>query len=1111
MSRLLDFVLKNRVLVFVLFAALAGGGIFALYNVPIDALPDLGENQVIVFTDWPGRTPKDVENQITFPLSTTLQGISGVKDIRAQSGFGFSMIYVIFRDNVDFYFARTRVLEKLNSVGNILPPGVVPTLGPDGSGLGQIFWYTVEGEGQDLQELRSIQDWYVRYGLASVEGVSEVASVGGFVKQYQINVDASKVFSYNLKNSDIVMAVQNSNKDIGAKVLELNGMEYLIRGAGFIKSTADIEQIVIGEKDGIPLRIKDIAQVTLGPDFRRGVLNKDGKEAVGGVVIMRYRDNPGTIIERIKKKIVEISPGLPEGVSIVPFYDRTHLIEETTGTLKESILVELLITMAVILAFALPFSHSIIISLSLPMSVLMTFLFMYLFKVDVHIMSLTGIIIAIGTIVDMAIVISENIYRNMNQAGDPHKLSLDQTRKVIHKGALEVAKAVAGAVATTVVPFLAILVLDGQSAKLFHPVVYTKTFLLIGSLVTAIFLLPPLYLEFHLWERKIANFKWKSTQGRIFKAVGIVGMVSGLVYLSILIFSLQQNQSTTPAQMIGQWVLDNKLMLGFSLIFLLLVWILAKYAQKIIRVVIPWALKNKWILVVPLALFAFAVYIMGFRIQNEFRPPLDEGAFLFMPVLLPSASLTQVNEVLEQQNKILKTFPEVEHAVGKLGRIESATDPADITMIETIVALKPKSQWRPGVTMESLKKEMDEVLGIPGVGNIWTQPIQNRVDMLSTGIRTAVGIKVFGKDLAEIEKLSLKIDQAIQNVDGLQSSYVERVMGKPYIEFILNRESIAWFGMSVFAVQEILETALGGENLTTVYEERERYPVRMRYQRDQRDSLEGLSNLLVVAPNGARIPISRLAEIRLSLGPSMINSENGQLRGVIYINLNQDIGPLEFVNAAQVAINEKLTMPKGYYFEFAGDFQNQIRANELLKWILPLCLFAIFVILYLSFGSLSQTVVVFLAIPVSLSGGILMLYFLGFKMSIAVVVGFIALFGVAVDDGIILTSYINQMKKGRVFNSIQEIRDMVTNASAQRIRPLLMTSTTSILALVPVLWATGRGSEIIRPMSIPSIGGMIMVLITIVIVPILNSWLLERSFKKALFRGLELVGERGCK
>ena len=1121
MKGLIRYCMDHRLLVFLAFAGIAVAGFISFSRVPIDAIPDLGENQVIVYADWPGRTPKDVEDQVTFPLSTALQGISGVKQIRGQSGFGFSMIYVIFKDNVDFYFARTRILEKLSSAAASLPTGVVPTLGPDGTGLGQVFWYTVEGEGYNPQELRSIQDWYVRYALASVEGVAEVASVGGYVKQYQIDVDPAKIYAYGLKTSDVVMAVESGNRDVGAKVVEVNGMEFLIRGAGFIKSIEDIESIVIGSSKGTPIRVKDIAVVGTGPDFRRGALNKNGEEATGGVVVMRYKENPAAVIKRVKAKIAEIEGGLPKGVKIGPFYDRTGLVEETLGTLKEAILVEIFITVAVILVFALPFSMSIMISLTLPFSILITFSLMRLFNVDMHSMSLSGIIIAIGAIVDMGIVISENIHRHITTArkeAPPGTVpTLAEDTDSIHRGAVEVAGAVFGAIGTTLIPFLAIFALQGQSAKLFHPVAYTKTFVLLGSFITAIFLLPPLYLEFHTWRRRfegvetgLVGFTRRLFSGkrRTLKIIGAIGMAAGLVVLLERLSRYFGLTSSSPWRGFGEWIAGNVLMLSFSAAFLAVCFFFSRYAQRFVRTVIPWGLRNKWILVVPVLLFLGGVYILTEKIQNEFRPPLDEGSMLFMPVLLPSASLTQVEDVLKRQNSIIASFPEVDQAVGKLGRIESATDPADITMIETIITLKPKKEWRPGMTAVKLRAEMDAALRLPGVGNIWTQPIQNRIDMLSSGIRTAVGIKVFGTNLEEIEKQALAIEAAVQGVDGLATSYTERIVGKPYVEYTINREAIGRFGLSIEDVQKTIEIAIGGENITTTVEGRERYPVRVRYMREYRDSLESLAAILIVTPSGERIPITRVADMRITMGPSMINSENGLLRGIIYLTLDEATGPIEFVRRAEKAIAEKVKLPSGYYYRFAGDFENQIAASASLRIIFPLVLLFIFLIIYFGFNSVPQTLVVFMAIPISLTGGVFLLYFLGYKMSIAVAVGFIALFGVAVDDGIILTTYINQMKEGKTFKTKEEIWDLITDASAKRIRPLLMTTTTTIMALVPVLWATGRGSEIIRPMSIPSLGGMTFVLITIFIVPLLNSLLLERKLAKDSARANKVAPSR---
>jgi len=1111
MKQLIRYCMEHRLLVFIVFAALAVAGIRSFSAVPIDAIPDLGENQVIVYADWPGRTPKDIEDQVTFPLSTALQGINGVKQIRGQSGFGFSMIYVIFRDDVDFYFARTRILERLNSAAASLPSGVIPTLGPDGTGLGQVFWYTVEGEGHNLQELRSIQDWYVRYALASVEGVAEVASVGGYVKQYQIDVDPSRIYAYGLKVSDVVMAVENGNRDVGAKVVELNGMEFLIRGAGFIKSVGDIESIVVGSFDGTPIRVKDIATVGIGPDFRRGALNKNGAEATGGVVIMRYKENPKDVIDRVKAKILEIEGGLPAGVRIVPFYDRTGLIEETLGTLKEAIVVEILITVAVILVFALPFTMSLMISLTLPFSVLIAFILMRLFKVDIHSMSLAGIIIAIGTIVDMGIVITENIHRHVTTGQKdrhPDTLpSLKEDAEFIHRGAAEVAGAVFGAILTTLVPFLAIFALQGQSARLFHPVAYTKTFVLVGSFVTSLLLLPPLYYEFHALRFRYetagdgpiaAIRRFFSGKGRILKVAGALGILAGVAFIAMRLAWLYGLLGASPWKVAKVWIADNAMMLAFSGFFLLLCYILARNAERMIRAVIPWGLRNKWILVVPALLFAGSVYLLTSRLQNEFRPPLDEGSLLFMPVLLPSASLTQVEEVLKQQNAIIASFPEVDQAVGKLGRIESATDPADITMIETIITLKPKDEWRPGMTLARLRTELDAALRFPGVGNIWTQPIQNRIDMLSSGIRTAVGIKVFGTDLAAIEALALEIEEAIQDVPGLSSSYTERLVGKPYVEYLIKRDELARFGLSIEDVQQVIETAIGGQNLTTTVEGRERYPIRVRYLREHRDSLETLASILIVTSAGERLPISRLADIQVSMGPAMINSENGLLRGIIYVTLDEKTGPVDFVAMAEKAIAGRVSLPQAYYYRFAGDFENQVKASASLRVIFPMVLLLIFLIIYFGFNSLPQTFIIFLALPVALSGGVILLYFLGYKMSVAVAVGFIALFGIAVDDGILLTTYINQLKSKRTLRSKEDIHRLITDASAQRIRPLLMTTTTTILALVPILWSSGRGSEILRPMSVPSIGGMVFELATILVVPLLNSLLLEKKLLRTL-------------
>jgi Cu(I)/Ag(I) efflux system membrane protein CusA/SilA len=1092
LSKAIKYFIENRLLAYILFITIIAFGIYAMKNLPVDAIPDLGENQVIVYADWQGRSPRDVEDQITFPLSSALQGIAGVKEIRAQSAFGFSMVYVIFEDNVDFYFARTRVLEKLNYASTYLPPNVVPVLGPDATGLGQVFWYTVEGKGYSLQELRSVQDWYIKYALQAVPGVSEVASIGGFVKQYQIDIDPNKLFAYEIPHSKVISAVRDANIDVGAKVVEASGMEFIIRGVGFIKSLDDIENIVISSYNGIPVRMRDIAVVQMGPEFRRGVLDKGGTEVVGGVVVMRYRENPAQVIDSVKQKIEEISPGLPEGVEIIPFYDRTTLINATMNTLTEAIIIQIIITIGVILAFALPFKMSIIISLTLPVSVLFSFILMRLFNIEVHIMSLVGIIIAVGTIVDMGIIMTENIHRKLETSPD------NKNRKeILFKGAVEVGGAILGAISTTIIPFLAILVLDGQSAKLFHPVVFTKTFVLTGSLFTAIFLLPLLYYEL------IAKRKDKP-KGKLLRFIGvkkwrIIAIIPAIALLLVLIERLLTVTNLTSGinwLSILEWLWDRKWMLFFSILFLVIVSFLARHIRNFAVRAIDWGFKHRWFLIVPLLVFLFSMYLLAFRIQNEFRPPLEEGSFLFMPVLLPSASLTQAHEVLRIQNEIIAEFPEVESVVGKIGRADTATDPAPITMVETIINLKPRKEWRKGMTKEQLLHDLNFELSIPGVGNIWTQPIQNRIDMLSTGIQTPVGIKIFGEDLEVIEQLALQVERIVRDVPGYRDSYAERIIGKPYIEYILNREEIARFGLRIAEVQQVIETAIGGENLTMTVEGRERYPVRVRYMRDYRDSIEALENILIVTPSGEKLTLARLADIHIIMGPSMINSENGILRGIVFLNLTPGTGPVDFVERASRLLDEKLEFPRGYYYEFSGDYENQIRAYDKLKFILPLCFAGIFLILFMQFKSVPQTIFVLLAIPVTLSGGVILLWLMDFKMSIAVAVGFIALFGIAVDDGIVITTYINQLKEESPLSSVEEIRKTILGAVSMRIRPMFMTTVTTILALLPVLWTDGQGSEIIRPMAVPSIGGMTIGILTLFVVPLLNSWILESRLKK---------------
>jgi Cu(I)/Ag(I) efflux system membrane protein CusA/SilA len=850
-NKLIDWCLKNRFVVLVFTGIVILWGIYAINRVPVDAIPDIGENQQIIFVDWPGRDAQTIEDQITYPLTTNLYGIPGVKTIRASSAFGFSMIYVIFHDWVDFYWSRERILEKLQQAKEFLPQGVVPVLGPDATGLGQVFWYTVEGEGYNLQELRSLQDWYIRYHLSSVEGVAEVASVGGFVKQYQIDIDPNKLLIYGVKLGDVFNAVRNSNIDVGAKVVERGGMEFIIRGVGFIKKIEDIENIVVGSYNGTPVFIKNIAKVQIGPEFRRGVLYKTDKEVVGGVVIVRYKENPLEVIKRVKQRIKEIELGLPKGVKIVPFYDRTELIKRTINTLRDTLILEIIITIFTVIIFINHFRTSLIISFTLPLAVLISFIVMYYLKIDSNIMSLSGIAIAIGTLVDMGIIMSENSYRHLVLDGGKRP-----RLEVILEASKEVGSAVMTAILTTVVSFIPVFALEAQEGKLFRPLAYTKTFALLASVFIALTLTPTLC--FYLLRGK-------------------------LIPVEEAPFSR----------------------------------FLVKYYEKILR----WVLAHRKVfLLIPAAVLIISIFIAT-KIGREFMPPFDEGSILFMPVVSPAVSLTEAQRIMKIQNKIISSFPEVDSVVGKIGRAETATDPAPVEMFETIINLKPKKYWRKGMTKEKLIHEMDAALKFPGVANIWTQPIVNRIDMLSTGIRTPVGVKIFGTDIKKLEQIAEEIKNIVKDVKGVEDLYAEKITGKPYLEIIPDREKIARYGLTIRDVQDVIEMAIGGENLTTVFEGRERYPVRVRYFRELRDSPERIRRILVPAPTGSYIPLGQIAEIKLVEGPAMINSENGMLRAYVLMNVRgRDM--VGFVEEASKLVAKKMAgkLPPGYSIQWSGQF-----------------------------------------------------------------------------------------------------------------------------------------------------------------------------------------------
>ena len=1026
------------------FSLIVVFGVSSMKNTPVDAIPDIGELQVIVYADWPGRSPQDVEDQVIYPLTTGLMGTPGVKVVRSSAGFGFGMVNMIFEDGTDYYWARTRVLERLDFAKKNVPDDADVTLGPDATALGQIFWYTVEGDGYSLDQLRSIQDWYVRYQLTSIKGVSEVASVGGYVKQYQVDVDPNKLFAYDISLLHVMQAIKLSNIDVGAKVFEEGGIEYVVRGLGFIKGIEDIEDIVISAQKGTPITIKDVAQVVLGADFRRGALDKEGREVTGGVILMRFGENPLKVIERIKDKISEISVGLPEGVKIVPFYDRTGLITRSINTLKGALIQEVFITVFVILIFLLHFWGSVVIAIVLPVGVLIAFILMQQFGIDANIMSLGGIAIAIGVMVDSGCVIVENIYSKLAARGGD--LSNDERVNICVEAASEVGRPVLFALLTTIVSFIPVFVLTGQAGKLFSPLAFTKTFAMVGAAIIALTLLP-----------------------------------------TLAFFALRGKLKP---------VEENKA---------------ARFLHQNYRPLLNRSLKNKKVIVI-IALIVLVVGLgAGVLMKQEFMPPLNEGDLLFMPVLLPGASLTQVMEIMQKQDIIIKKeFPEVERVVGKLGRAETATDPAPVTMIETIINLKDKKHWRPGMTREKLIEEIQEKTKMPGVSPIMTQPIRNRIDMLATGIQTPVGIKVFGPDLKEIEKIGIQLEEIVAKVEGAISPYAERVGGRPYFEMEIDRKQAARYGIHVQDIQDLIMSGIGGMNITQTVEGRERYPVRVRYMRELRDNEEALKRIFVPTrwhwrggPKPAQIPLAQLVTFKKVSGPSMILSENTMPYARVFVNVDQGkIGLVDFVKSAQKAVGQqieqgKLKIPPGYFISWSGQFEAEMESRKKLLPSMALALAVILRLLYLAFKNGQVLAILAAVLPISLMGGIILLFLLNFRFSTAVWVGFIALFGVATDNAVVLLSTLENLFKRKLPQTVQEIRQTVVEAALLRVRPAMMTTMTTIIALMPVMFATGSGSEIMRPMAAPTVGGLVTAtLANLILVPVLYSWIKERQLIK---------------
>jgi Cu(I)/Ag(I) efflux system membrane protein CusA/SilA len=1052
-SALIAWCLRNRFLILIFYLTVTLVGVWSMFRTPIDAIPDLSENQVIVFTEWTGRSAQEVEDQVTYPLSTALQGLAGVKTVRAQSAFGFSMLTVIFEDRIDIYFARARVLERLNSLPFKLPESVTPSLGPDATGLGWIYQYYLDdtearknGKALDLGELRAVQDWLVRYQLNSVPGVAEVASLGGYVRQYQVDVDPAKLRAYKITLAQVSQAVTGGNRNVGGGVIEQGGREFTLRGLALVQSLDDLGQLLVGYVNNQPIRLQEVATISLGPENRRGVLDKNGQEVVGGVVIMRYGESTIEVLRRIKDKVQELQSALPAGVEIKPFYDRGGLIERAIHTLQITLIEEIILVTLAHIIFLFHFRSILIVTVPLPLSILMSFILMKEFGLTSNIMSLSGLAIAIGVLVDAGIVMTEAVMREARQVQEGKISGLrypEDLTSIVQRAAALVARPIFFSMAIIILAFVPVFALTGQEGKLFHPLAFTKTFAMVGATLLAMTLVPVLCSFF----------------------------VRGHIH--------DENDNVVMRFLLGLYL-----------------------------PVLKWALLHRrTVLGTALVLLAGAVFLAT-QLGREFMPPLNERALLFMPTTLPSASVPEIKRVMAAQDRILASFPEVESVVGKLGRAETATDPAPTSMLETTITLKPTEEWRSGTTLETLKAEMlREMQKFPGFVPAFLQPIENRVLMLSTGIRTQIGVKIFGDNLETLEKIAREVERAMQNVPGVADLYAERVTGAPYLEMAVRREDAARYGVAVSEITDVIETALAGKMLSTTIEGRRRFPIRVRYARELRDSPEALREVLVMSMTGEPVPLAKVVDITVTSGPSMISSENGLLRVYVQANVqDRDLGG--FVEEAKKIVAREVKLPPGYYLSWSGQYENQIRAKRTLQMVFPLVFLIIFVLLYLTYRSFQEAAHVLLAVPFALTGGIFLQWFLDYNFSVAVWVGYIALFGTAVQTGVVMVVYLEEAVKrkqeqaGKDF-SLADLTEAVVEGAALRLRPKVMTVATIVASLMvvmlPLFSGERTGVEIMRPIAVPVIGGMVSSLLHILIVtPVIFLALREREMRKSL-------------
>jgi len=1057
-DKVIEFSAHNKFVVIFFTLAAVGGSIYCIKNMPLDAIPDLSDTQVIIYSRW-DRSPDIIEDQVTYPIVTAMLGAPGVKAIRGFSDFGFSYVYIIFKDGTDIYWARSRTLEYLSKILPKLPQGVETEMGPDATSVGWVYQYAlVDKSGNNsLADLRSFQDWYLRYWLQSVPGIAEVATVGGFQKQYQVNINPNALLGYNIPLTAVINAVRKSNNDIGARLLEMSGTEYMIRAKGYIKSPADLENTVIGTDSlGTPVLVKNVADVVLGPDIRRGIADLDGQgDTVGGIVIMRYGENALNVINRVKSKIEEIKPSLPKGVEIVTTYDRSDLIKRAIDTLKRQLIEEMIVVSLVILLFLWHFPSAIVPIVTIPIAVILSFIPMYGIRLTSNIMSLSGIAISIGVLVDGAIVEVENAYKKLQlwqaggRQGDFHVVRLNALK--------EVGPSVFFSLLVIAVAFLPIFTLVDQEGRLFKPLAYSKNLAMAIAAILAITLDPAIRMLFTRMDYHHFKPKWLSS---LYNTLTV-----GKYYpeekhpVSRILFAIYE-----PA---CNFVLEHRKLTIISAIILMII-------------TIP-------------------VY---FELGSEFMPPLNEGTILYMPTTLPGISVTEAARLLQIQDKILTSFPEVERVFGKAGRANTPTDPAPFSMMETTVVLKDKQYWRPGLTWEKLIEEINEKMQIPGTTNAWTMPIKARIDMLSTGIRTPVGIKIYGPNLKEIEKIGIRLEQIIKPLPGTRSVYAERVSGGYFLDFTLKREQLARYGLTIEDAEDIIMSAVGGENITTAIQGPERYGVSVRYARDYRDSIEKLQRVLVPTMSGAQIPLQQLADISVSLGPAMIRDENGMLAGYVYVDIEEakDIGG--YVAQAKKTTLDKLQLPAGYSLQWSGQFENMLRVREHLKIVLPLTVLIIFILLYMNTKNIVKVGIVMLAVPFSLIGAIWLMYFLGYNISIAVWVGMIALMGLDAETGVFMLMFLDLaydewVAQGKM-KTWADLKEAVIYGAVKRIRPKMMTVTTTFIGLIPIMWAMGTGADMMKRIAAPMIGGILtsFILELLVYPPIYTIWKWRYEMKR---------------